>query len=276
MARPRCGRSYSSTRRAQKRSSSGWSHRHVRLLVEVDAACEPLLQGQRLPDLLEQSAARARRQLALLQRLRDGVDALEGDGNAPLVVGERHAHRQRLGDQQQPVAVRRFDLQGARGRNEVVVVGLHEEADALRLALGERRHDARLQAADQLLLLDRGHADEDGRARLEQDGHAVAGRAERQGRARERVVALQTLDLDALAELQGPNVDFLGAHAPSRPLGGTRKAALQRLVNGGQPLYKPAHLTRGPRARRTESPARRSGGPLPYQGSALLQGLAED
>ncbi len=71
----------------------------VGLLVEVDAAGEPLLQDQRLPDLLEKCRLRAARQVPLAQGLRDRVDALEGGGDAALVVGKRHAHGERLGDE---------------------------------------------------------------------------------------------------------------------------------------------------------------------------------
>ena len=206
MARPRCVEVVFLDEARPEALQLGVVPQHVGLVVEVDAHREPLLDEQRFADLLQEVALRAARQVPLLQRLGDFLDAVEGDRDAPLVVGEGDAHRQRLGDEQQPVVVGRLDLQVARGRQLRVLVRLDDQPHGLRLALGQRLDDALGEAADQRLLVDRVHADEHRGARLEEDGDALAAGAEGEGDAGEGVLALQPLDVDALAELQRPDV----------------------------------------------------------------------
>ncbi len=202
------------------------------------------------PICSEQVALRAARQMPLLQRLGDFLDAVEGDGDAPLVVGEGDAHRQRLGDEQQPVVVGRLDLQVARGRQRGVLVRLDDQPHGLRLALGQRLDDALGEAADQRLLVHRVHADEHRGARLEEDGDALAAGAEGEGDAREGVLALQPLDLDALAELQRPDVDFSAVHATLPPPGGLNDAAAAASLSfaGVNSISAPSHTWTSRRA----------------------------
>jgi hypothetical protein len=72
----------------------------IGLLVEINAAGQPLLNKERLADLLEQGGARAAWQPAFCQPLGDRFDPLERPGDAPFVEGEGHADRYRLGDEQ--------------------------------------------------------------------------------------------------------------------------------------------------------------------------------
>ncbi len=69
-----------------------------------------------------------------------------------------------------------------------------------------------LKAADEALLLDRRHIEEDDGAELEQHGRAAGGGGERKRIDRKRVLPLQALEIESLAKQQGPHDHALLCH----------------------------------------------------------------
>jgi hypothetical protein len=135
------------------------------------------------------------RQLALRQPLGDWLDALEGSGDAPLVVGQAHADRHRLGDEQQPIGVGSLQLDGARETHHVLRIRADGDSGGLALAIRQRLPDAGPETGDQPFLFDWRQAEEHGGAELKENHSPAARRAEAEGAGRKSVLALEGLTL---------------------------------------------------------------------------------
>ena len=155
---------------------------HVRLLLHGDAARHALAHQQGLADLLEDPAP-VPRAPALFGKVSDrGLHELEGGGGLPLVAGEGRRSWTRAS----AMTIRRsvescLMIDRAAGRDLVVPVGRDLDDRGLLLVAGELAPDALAQAADDLVLLERRQADENGDAVAEEGDEAVLAGAEGEG-----------------------------------------------------------------------------------------------
>src|SRR5581483_550095 len=176
---------------------------YVRLFLDLDTAGDAVLYQQRLADGAQHLAA-VRWRAAPARELRgERLGHFEHLAHLALVARERHVLGERVGDDEQ--AWRRQVAHDDLSAGDDLVVLLGSDLDDRALVLGARigRDDARAQAAQDLVLLDRRKPDEHDDPVAKQ--HRVTSvHAERERRRGDDVAALQHRRVEPVAEQQRP------------------------------------------------------------------------
>ena len=137
------------------------------------------------------------------EAVRERLDQFEHLVDLALVAHQRDVLREHVGDHQH--ARRRQVLERDRAAGHHLVVPLRRDLDGrgLVLDLGVAAGQARTDAADDLVLLDRRQPDQDDDAVAEQDGETGVADAKRKRRRRDEVAALEPCGVEALAQQEG-------------------------------------------------------------------------
>jgi hypothetical protein len=136
----------------------------------------------------------------------------EGGGGLPLVAGEGCALGQSIGDDDQAFGGELLDVDRTSRRDLVVPIRRDLDDRGLLLVTGELAPDALTQAADDLVLLQRGEAHENSDAVTEEGDEALLSGPEGEGRGGEHVTALQTCHIEAVAQEQGAGREAQALH----------------------------------------------------------------
>ena len=136
------------------------------------------------------------------QFARQWLDGVEDGGDVSFVVRQDHAGGKRVGDQQRVLVGQAFQHDGAARQDLFVLVGRNLDSRRLLLAPLGRAGDPAGKLADNLVLLQRRHADQDRDAVAEQRDDAAVTGAKRQRLGRQHVVAFEPYGVDAVAEQQ--------------------------------------------------------------------------
>ena len=134
------------------------------------------------------------------QLLGDRLDHAENGRDVFLVMRQHDAGGERVRYQQRVLGRQRLDHDRARWRDLFVPVRRDLDLHGLFFARLDRPDDAAVQAADDLVLFKRRHADHDGDAIAEQRDNAALAGTERQRQRRQHVAAFEARGFDAVAE----------------------------------------------------------------------------
>ena len=123
-----------------------------------------VLHQERIADMREDSAPAARGAAILRQLLSDRLDHAKHRRHVFLVMRQDDAGGERIRDQQSVLGGQCFDHDRARRRDLIVALRRDFDLHGLFFARLDRPDDAAIQAADDLVLLERRHPDHDGDA----------------------------------------------------------------------------------------------------------------
>src|SRR5262245_18875343 len=159
-----------------------------------------MMRQQRLADRAQNCASVRSCTARVRQRRRKRLDHLDNLGDLALVVRQRDVLAQHVGADEK-AGWRKVARKNRAAWSDLVVAVRHDlDGDAFVLGAAEGAGNAQLEAADQLVFLDDGEADEHQRTIAKQNRITLMAGPKRLWVCRNDIAALKAGDINALAE----------------------------------------------------------------------------